>query len=860
MRIEQDCHDLKTDQSRELERLRTGILELLDERNESFQQLTSAQLGISRQLEELQSMITTIPIQHRILRHLIPDEIGSRRDQILEADPDTCRWILEPIEGDQGYRKQIRDNFISWLRTGSNVLHISGNPGAGKSTLMKFIGGNPTTQGALSAWAGSRQLIFGQFYFWAAGTEAQRTLPGMLRSLLFQVLIQRPSLIEHVFPRQLRQMQASRLQSDPSVERYQDFGNKQIQEAFDLLLNKTDNSDHRICFLIDGLDEFQGGDLDHEELAARLKDWTAGGNIKLLVSSRPWRPFLTTFTTHQTLHLHDLNRFDIETYAIRQLTNDREILRIGVGRMKKTIIDIVEELVRRAQGIFLWAHLVLDAIRQGIRRRYSIELLKERLREYPSDLDGLYDRLREPIEKSHIDRKLSNRMLLLAAAAPEGFTLSAMAFSWLPEDDQSGLLDPNFPPSTECQPYSEQDTVERLQCVAERVNGLTRGLLEISTAETPRRRFAPQKVRFCHRTARDYLVTNAKRYAILEESWPQFHQSDPYGRIYLAELIYSRISESLTVQKYLNKPFCRSFSLNTIHKFEAPLQPLLHPRLRWGRFVAQENSQTETVSFLQYAAYCRLDQFVLSEISNSPRAYLQSPGTSILLTSMYSALDEAGNWDLALGLLQSYVSKDNIVDADVQAGHEFWKDANTALPMWVIASILSLEELVRVLHLHLFALRRKQSIQGKSVKGSFVKVCRLLKELGVVLGQKISVTVGLVAGLYSGNDSRRGEEEYYYFDRTKTTFSTDQLLELVENLNSGVRDSHGNEVIKEDQTPSTTASGWVSDTVRGMMAPLKSPPFGDPDIEKYRIASWKLDGSSTVSTEQAYLRFNFRLF
>lgn len=856
MRVEQECHDLKTDQSRELERLRTGILDSLDGRNESFQQLTSAQLDISRQLEQLQSMITTIPIQHRILRHLLPDEIGSRRDQILEADPDTCRWILEPIEGDQGYRIQIRDKFISWLRTGSDVLHISGNPGAGKSTLMKFIGGNPRTQGELSAWAGNRQLIFGQFYFWTAGTEAQRTLPGMFRSLLFQVLVQHPSLIEHVFPRQLRLMKASRFQSDPSVEKFQDFGNTQIQEAFDLFLKKTDNSYHRICFLIDGLDEFQGGDLDHEDLAARLKDWTAGGNIKLLVSSRPWRPFLTMFTAHETLHLHKLNRFDIETYAIRQLKNDREIRRIGVGRMKETITDIVEELVCRAQGIFLWAHLVIDTIRQGIRRRYSIELLKASLREYPSDLDGLYDALREPIEKNKVDRKLSNRMLLLAAAAPEGFTLSAMAFSWLPEDDQSGLLDPNFPPSTECQPYSEEDVVERLQCVTERVNGLTRGLLEISLAEIPRAQAASGEVRFCHRTARDYLVTNAKRYAILEEAWPQFRQSDTYGRIYLAELIYAGISEDYTVQNYLKKPFCSSFSLDTIRKFEVPLRPLLHPRLRWGQFVPREKSHTETVSLLQYAAFCRLDQFVLSEIANSPSAYLQSSGTSILLTSIYSALDEEKSWELAFNLPRSYVSEHNIVDAYVQYGFGDW-NPTTSLPIWVIASILSLDELVTALNLHLFALTRKRNIQGKIARGSLVKVCRLLKELGIVPGRKIFVTVGLMAGLHFKNDN---EEEYSYFDGTKITFSTDQLLELVDNLNSGIGDLHGDEGLKGDQAPSTTTSGWVLDTVRGMVEQLKSHSSGYTDIHRYRIASWKLDGSSTVSAEERYLPFNFRLF
>ncbi|KAG6358736.1 hypothetical protein INS49_012255 [Diaporthe citri] len=699
-RIEQDCNYLKTEQSRQLKKLRVELLDLLEELVKSNQQPTPAQLDISRQLQEMQSLITIIPMQHRVLRHLIPDEIVSRRDQILEADPDTCRWVLEPVEGDQDYRKEVRSRFTSWLRTGNNVLHISGNPGAGKSTLMKFIGGNPRAREELRAWAGNRQLIFGQFYFWAAGSDSQRRLPGMFRSLLFQVLSQHPGLIEHVFPRQFKQIMTSRFHFDASVEKFQDFSSKQIEEAFDLLLNKIDKSDHRICFLIDGLDESEGGDLDHEVLAERLKAWTTGENIKLLVSSRPWRSFLTVFTAHPTLHLHELNRSDIRTYAIRQLEQDRDARQIGAYLMKKTIVDIVVELVGQAQGIFLWAHLVIDTVRQGIRHRYSADLLKAKLREYPSDLDDLDDALREPIEKSPIDRKLSNRMLLLAAAAPKDFPLFTLSFSWLPEVDESGLLDPSFPPSTKCRPYSEQDLVERLQCVAERVKGLARGLLEIT--EAPKSLFVPPEVRFCHRTARDYLVNNPKRYAVLEESWPDFHQSDPYGRIYLAYLIYSRISKrNMELDYYLNRSFCRSFSLDTISKFETPLQPLLTPMWRDGDSGSgsQDNSHNEPVSFLQYAAYCRLDPFVLSEVGKIPRVHPRTAGANVLIASMYFALKRKDeNYDLALGLLRSYVTKDSMAEdemvvAHVQVDHGYSKDQEISLPVWVTALILGLENI-----------------------------------------------------------------------------------------------------------------------------------------------------------------------
>lgn len=702
---------------------------------------------------------------------------------------------------------------------------------------MKFIGGNPRTLEELRTWAGNRQLIFGQFYFWAAGTDAQRRPPGMFRSLLYQVLSQHPGLIEHVFPRQFKQIMTSRFHLDASVEKFQDFSSKQIEEAFDLLLNKIDKSDHRICFLIDGLDECEGGDLDHEVLAARLKAWTTGENIKLLVSSRPWRSFLTVFTAHPTLHLHELNRSDIRTYAMRQLEQDRDTRQVGTYLMEKTIEDIVKELVGQAQGIFLWAHLVLDTVRQGIRHRYSVDLLKEKLREYPSDLDDLYDALRKPIEKSPIDRKLSNRMLLLAASAPTDCFLFSLAFSWLPEVDESGLLDPSFPPSTKCRPYSEQDLAERLECVAERVKGLARGLLEV--AEAPKGEFVPSEVRFCHRTARDYLVNNPKRYAVLEESWPDFHQSDPYGRIYLAYLIYSRISEmNMELGYYLDKSICRSFSLDTISKFETPLQPLLGPMWRNSEPGSQDNSPHEPVSFLQYTAYCRLDAFVLSEVGKITGAHLRTAGANVLISSVYFALKRIGDgdYDLALALLRSYVTKDNMVEdemvvANVQVDHGYSKDEETTLPVWIIALILGLEKITSELSPGLFG--------RQDVNHSLVKVCRILVELGAEIGQRVLVRVVLRESLIY----EPGGDDPLHVD-THRTFSAAHLLEWAERTPSNLREANFDGYKVKEETFSRVSE--FSTTTY---------------ICRYWIDSWQWDlSTSSVATKYWYGRFNFRIF
>lgn len=404
-------------------------------------------------------MLTEIQLQHRILRHLITDSMHSRRDQIIDANPDTCRWILEDSEhdleasendsdynsgsrpcfnsdadSDAGstspesstdmeeeeelqHRYTIRSEFTNWHATGQGVLHMSGNTGSGKSTLIKFIAQHERTREELEACAGAKQLILGQFYFWAAGTEPQQSMPGLHRSLLFQSLSQCPELIEKAFPDQVARMRRLGAQTDPAIERMQGFDEAQVRDAFGLLLKQAHDADYRMCFILDGLDEVKGNRLEHENLALNLRSWTLDGNVKLLVSSRPWPEFEIVFVANATIYLHQLNHLDIRTYGLERVEKDREFNQIRDGEDMLEIKHVVYDIVFGSSGIFLWAHLVLENILPGIRQGDSITTLRAKVEEYPADLDSLYEKLREPIEQKLIDNNKANRMLLLAILA-----------------------------------------------------------------------------------------------------------------------------------------------------------------------------------------------------------------------------------------------------------------------------------------------------------------------------------------------------------------------------------------------------------------------------------------------------------
>lgn len=853
-KMEEDCKDVRLDLSGRITELRDDLL------NSIATQSTSAQLSllpdISQQLHEIQSLMATVPIQHRILRQLIFDDMESRQNQIIDADASTCSWLLENSceetadDSDSSmdsasedskehgleaiYRQATSRDFISWLRAGGDVFHISGNAGSGKSTLMKFIGRHERTRNELEAWAGPKRLVFGQFYFWNSGNKAQRTISGLQRTLLFQTLSQCPELIEDVFPLQMSQMKSSQFQSDTSVEKIQVFDSGRIQDAFHLLLEKTHHARHRFCFFIDGLDEYEGNRLAHEDLAAQLKGWTSGTDVKLLVSSRPWPEFHDIFKGNPSIHLHRLNAFDIKRYCSQQLEQDREVRTIGIHHMEGLIQELVQEITVHSQGIFLWAHLVLQATRQGIRQGDSTTVLMEKLKEFPPDLDDLYTKLREPIQKSDNDRIRSNRMLLLAANTPDEFRLVPVAFSWLGDERESGLLDPTFPAATTCQPYSAQEIATRLDRVTRQMHGLTRGLLE--TVMDSKGRFssgcdgcldnvlAAWRVRFCHRTARDYVLRTEERYKNLCDSWPDFDKSDVYGRIHLAKFIYGFRpgTKDRATHKYLGSYYCRDFSFNSIRKFEATLCPNLRPLFvsQDGHLVErmQKHQDHSPVSFLQYAAHCGLNRFVLAEIAAAPTKSLQSPGTNILISSLCAGI----NVKLCLSLLQQ-----GVVDLESMIEIEISQGGTLMLPTWVVG---------------LWELTRQHLLSGTSILHGFygldalklhVQLVRHLHQHGVRAGQRLVMTVRLYRGGKGDEQMDLTSEQvvrwFEYLLASKMGQDSDGLEDALRTLNEWLEWAKANR--SKGIRPQLVALNWQSQHV----VLQKDDNEGDPLFRFYRV-------------------------
>ncbi|PSR83483.1 hypothetical protein BD289DRAFT_453790 [Coniella lustricola] len=128
----------------------------------------------------------------------------------------------------------------------------------------------------------------------------------------------------------------------------------------------------------------------------------------------------------------------IETLCYRELDSHREILRLRV----------IDRIVENSECIFLWTHLVLDNILTGPRNGDSIADLRSEVDEFSPELDDLYDKLREPTERSESDKKSPRQILGIATETPESNPISPFAILWLLDDDDPRLADKDFPPET----------------------------------------------------------------------------------------------------------------------------------------------------------------------------------------------------------------------------------------------------------------------------------------------------------------------------------------------------------------------------------------------------------------------------
>ncbi|KAI0549485.1 hypothetical protein F4679DRAFT_546275 [Xylaria curta] len=421
-----------------------------------------------------------------------------RHSAIPGAHKNTFYWAFED------------SHLLNWLTSGTSIFWVSGRAGSGKSTFMKFLADHSQTSNLLKRWADPKELVIAAHYFWSAGTTMQKSQQGLLQSLLFDIFRNCPKSIPIVCPNRWGDAR-----HDKSLSSSKPWTVNELSETLRLLA--AENMPIKFCFFIDGLDEYED---DHIDLCNVLRDVSRSSNIKICLSSRPWVVFEDSFGSDnlRKLYMHDLTRDDIEIFAREQLqTHPRwTIASTEIGEKERR--DLIEQVAERAEGVFLWAFLVVRSLREGLSNDDTIADMWRRLESLPKDLESLFKHMLDSVDVIYYPKMAGALRVAIHAFEPIQAEIYWHLEKEFEEQDYAIKCPLSVPSVTQ--------SSRRLDQIRRRINARTKGLLETRN----------DRVEFLHRTVRDFLLTAEMSDYLASKLNSNFNAYNSITKSYLALL------------------------------------------------------------------------------------------------------------------------------------------------------------------------------------------------------------------------------------------------------------------------------------------------------------------------------------
>lgn len=367
-------------------------LQLAANHNELLSKIVSIQTKLASSCEILQAT------SHRlILEGIAFPDMDTRLGQIEDQGQaeGTFEWLINDDKIPKSQQGALSMSFRQWLSDDSRgIFHIAGKPGSGKSTLMRFLNEHPETRAQLRKWAAeggdNSEPVISAVFFWNAGSMSQKSMNGLYRTLLHGILkSHHEDLIPLLFPDRLVRLTSDLLRMSQGA-RGEKMPDREVAAAFLKLLGGT-VSRLRFCLFIDGADEFSDPNVPQWRLARDIKTWVNSNptGVKICVSSREEQPWLDSFNNCPRLIIHLTTDPDIRKMIYNAIGDHPNFEVFGPGRAR----SFVDKFVGIAEGVFLWAKLVLVSVVEMLDYKKDIEDLEQALETYPPELDGLFDKI-----------------------------------------------------------------------------------------------------------------------------------------------------------------------------------------------------------------------------------------------------------------------------------------------------------------------------------------------------------------------------------------------------------------------------------------------------------------------------------
>ena len=293
---------------------------------------------------------------------------------------------------------------------------------------------------ALSGWSPGNDLVICSFFFWNLGSALQKNYVRFLRSILYQIAEQREDAIPIMMGQHATSSQSERASDAGEFDPIHAWTRERLDDALKRFLQKA--ASVRIIFVIDGADEFVG---DQDSLLETIRLLNQTSSTRVCVSSRPEQIFRQGFADSPQLKLQDLNYHDIKKATRGRL---RPMLRKCFPNSLAEIDCLVNSVIQKSQGIFLWAELMNKDILRGVRNADDMQELRERLERTPDTIDGLHQHMLSRLEKVYLEDTAKYFHMLMADGEsftgntpwPERSGLTLLHFVCAEESTRSHIL------------------------------------------------------------------------------------------------------------------------------------------------------------------------------------------------------------------------------------------------------------------------------------------------------------------------------------------------------------------------------------------------------------------------------------
>lgn len=397
--------------------------------------------------------------------------------------PQACRESFQWIWDTQNSKLE----FASWLRSEGPLFWISGKPGAGKSTLMGYLVESKQTKKLLSE--KSDALVVVHYFFHELGESQEKKFGGLLHAIVHQILINSRDENQATFSRLyglLKPHLHFNLASKAALPDHvlMSILWKLVEECRETL---------RVFLFIDGFDECQG---DHREQLDFLTEWIRSSSnrklsVRACIASRVETEIELRLSNEPTFAIHQFTEFDIWIYVARKLGN---AWRLMAGQPHGTNAEynqsLIDEVVRKAEGVFVWVIIVVSQLVVAIEEDAEINDLYRLLAGLPEGLEPLYTSVIEKIDQKFWAATIDFLSIFQRNLWSRGVVAMTLLKFVAVEDPMSAIS---------CRAYFEADFVPdkasllHSQCaqMKRRLQRSCRGLVEIEdTKDLPRARVA----------------------------------------------------------------------------------------------------------------------------------------------------------------------------------------------------------------------------------------------------------------------------------------------------------------------------------------------------------------------------------